>query len=111
MWLGGGLLLIPLETLMVLSHKGTPFMFQGAIQRQWDTASFLRVYQTRNNKERSGHRCHAVQGRCVVESIPQSTSEKCLPLRGEELSVSTEASLSLNSITKTSTVSLVQWML
>ena len=44
MWLGGGLVLILLETLMVLSHKGFPFMFQGAIQRQRDTASFLRIY-------------------------------------------------------------------
>ena len=36
MGLGGGLVLIALEMLMVLSHKGIPFMCQGAIERQHD---------------------------------------------------------------------------
>ena len=37
-----------------------------------------------------------------VESIPQGTSEKCMPLRSEEsLGALTDASLSLSSITMT----------
>jgi hypothetical protein len=43
MWLGGVLLLIPLETLMVLSHKGFPFFLQDARRRQHDLTFFSRM--------------------------------------------------------------------